>query len=143
MGALCIDADALYHELLASSADMLGELRSRFGGGVFRDGALDRKALGRIVFADASALAELNAITHRYITREMLSRLRAHAMGGGTLAAIDAVGIFEAGRGQALRRRVRHTRAGGARVERLIKREGITREYALERIRAQKKRRIL
>ncbi len=138
MGALCIDADALYHELLASSADMLGELRSRFGGGVFRDGALDRKALGRIVFADASALAELNAITHRYITREMLSRLRAHALGGGTLAAIDAVGIFEAGVDRLCSAVFGILAPEETRVERLIKREGITREYALERIRAQR-----
>ena len=138
MGALCIDADELYHELLGSCTDMLGEIASRFGEGVCRDGALDRKALGRIVFADAGALAELNAITHKYITREMLSRLRAHAMGGGTLAALDAVGIFEAGIDRLCSAVFGILAPEEVRVERLLKREGITREYALERIRAQK-----
>lgn len=83
-------------------------------------------------------MAELNAITHKYITREMLSRLRAHAMGGGTLAALDAVGIFEAGIDRLCSAVFGILAPEEVRVERLLKREGITREYALERIRAQK-----
>lgn len=138
MGAMCIDADELYHELTRTCTQMLGEIAARFGEGVCPGGVLDRKALGEVVFHDAAALGELNAITHKYITREMLRLLRNHAMAGGTLAAIDAVGIFEAGVDKLCSAVIGILAPEDVRVERLLRREGITREYALGRIRAQK-----
>ena len=50
LGALALDCDAVYHELLESDADLIKALDSAFPGTV-RDGGLDRGALGRIVFA--------------------------------------------------------------------------------------------
>ena len=137
MGALCIDADELYHELTRKSAEMKAELIGRFGP-VYDGDTLDRKALGGLVFSDAAALAELNAITHKYVSREIKRLLRDFAMSGGALAAIDAVGIFEGG-ADALCAAVFGVLAPeGLRCERIMAREGISREYALKRIRAQR-----
>ena len=69
-GALVIDCDAVYHELLASNAAMLAEINARFPGTI-ENGALQRKKLGAVVFADAAALDDLNAITHRYVRAEV------------------------------------------------------------------------
>ena len=53
-GALIIDCDEVYHELLESSAPMMAELRERFPGAFAEDGRFDRKALGRIVLSRAA-----------------------------------------------------------------------------------------
>ena len=136
-GALVLDCDAIYHELLESNADLLQELDGAFPGTVI-NGKLDRKTLGRIVFADAEKLALLNKISHRYVMDETERRLRAFAMQGGLVAAIDAVELISAGMAE------RCDAVGGVladeeiRVSRIMARDGIGREAALARIRAQK-----
>lgn len=63
--AVVIDADALAREVVAPGTPGLAAVLERFGAGVrAADGSLDRPALGRIVFADPAALADLNAIVH-------------------------------------------------------------------------------
>lgn len=137
MGAMTLDCDRIYHELTEKSATMRAEIVSRFGP-VYRDGKLDRKALGEVVFSNPRALSALNAITHRHVTAEVERRLRQHALSGGTLVGIDAVALIEgklAARCDAvfgiLADRER-------RIARIMQREGITRQYALKRVNAQK-----
>lgn len=98
-GALIIDCDALYHELLESDEPMITELKTNFPGAVV-DGVLDRKSLGRIVFSDSAALLRLNAITHRHVDSALTALLRQHAMAGGSLAAIDAIELISSGVGK-------------------------------------------
>ena len=95
-GALILDCDAIYHELLETDTALLRELNDAFPGTV-RDGVLDRKALGRIVFAETEKLELLNRISHRHVKDEVNRRLRAFAIGGGRLAAVDAVELISAG----------------------------------------------
>ena len=137
LGALCIDADEVYHELTRSSAAMRAELTARFGE-VYRDGELDRKALGEIVFTDAAALGELNAITHKYVTEELKRRLREYAMAGGRLAAIDRDLLSDPARRSSDVSTIVTPAPEELRCERIMAREGIAREYALKRIRAQR-----
>jgi dephospho-CoA kinase len=63
-GATVIDADALAREVVAPGSAGLREIRALWPAVVGADGALDRPALAAIVFADDSARARLNAITH-------------------------------------------------------------------------------
>ena len=136
-GALGIDCDEVYHRLLSESEAMLSALRERFPG-AFPDGAFDRKALGRIVFADAEALRDLNALTHRYVFEEVRRLLREHARRGGTLAAVDAVELIDGGLGALCTFTVGVVADAEKRAARIMAREGIGREYALSRIEAQK-----
>ena len=77
LGAVVIDADELAREAVASGTDGLGWVVSRFGPSVLRpDGRLDRQALARIVFADAAARADLNAIVHPEVRRLAAERER-------------------------------------------------------------------
>ena len=135
-GALGLDCDEIYHELLRSSAPMLSELEEAFPA-AFSDHVLDRKALGRIVFNDEDALRCLNAITHRYVTREVRRRLREHARNGGSSAVIDAVALIESGLGQLCDLTIGVTANPETRVRRIMAREGISEEYARSRIAAQ------
>ena len=137
LGALCIDCDELYHELTRSSAELREALTARFGAVYTAGGELDRKALGRVVFADAHALADLNAITHSAVGAEVKRRLREWAMQGGTLAAIDAVALFEGGADALCTATFAVTAPSGERIRRIMEREGISEEYAQLRIGAQ------
>ena len=116
---------------------MKAELIARFGA-VYDGDTLNRRALGDVVFSDPAALEDLNAVTHKYVTRETFRLLREFAMGGGTVAAIDAIGIFEAGLDSICAAVFGVLAPEEVRLERIMAREGIPREYALKRIRAQK-----
>lgn len=137
LGALIIDCDAVYHGLLIENKEMLAEIDSAFPG-VVTGGVLDRKALGAVVFSNTEALARLNGITHSYVGREIDRLLESWALSGGRLAAIDAIELF----GGNLARRCKATFAVLAdrdkRIERIMARDGITREYAALRVDAQK-----
>ncbi len=136
-GALVIDADAVYHDLCRDSAAMLGEIEARFPGSV-EDGVLQRKRLGAVVFSDAAALRDLQGITDRYVDREIDRRLSDHAAAGGRYAAVDAISLIGTKLETISRATVGILAPEETRVARLMAREGITREYALLRIRAQR-----
>ena len=90
-GAAILDADVIYKELLCSDREMLAAIEARFPGTV-RDGALDRGALGRIVFADKNALLDLNGLTHPAVFREVGRRIAAGPRG---LVLLDVPLLFE------------------------------------------------
>lgn len=65
LGAVVIDADAIAREVVEPGTPALAEIVERFGPEVLTpDGALDRPALGSVVFGDPAARADLEAITH-------------------------------------------------------------------------------
>ena len=132
MGGLVLDCDEIYHQLLLEDEALLAVIEARFPGTVI-GGSLDRKKLGRIVFADPGALADLNRITHSAVRREVLSALNKKP----TLAAIDAIGLFEGDLAQLCQVTVAITAPEQERIRRLIARDGITEEYARSRIAAQ------
>ena len=131
-GGLVLDCDAIYHELLTRDMVLLNAIEARFPG-VVEDGQLQRKKLGAIVFADPDALAELNTIPHGAVKAEVLCRLETAPV----LAAIDAIALFEGGLAELCDVTVAVTAPVETRVERLMARDGISREYAENRIRAQ------
>ena len=135
-GALILDCDAVYHELTVSSAPMREALIARFGD-VYDGTVLNRKKLGGIVFADPAALADLNAITWRYVSQALDRRLTDFALRGGTLAAIDAIGLLEIPQARRALANVAVTAPLEQRVARLMAREGISEDYARSRIAAQ------
>jgi dephospho-CoA kinase len=77
-GAELIDGDRIAREILEPEGPAFAAVVRRFGPTVVGpDGRLDRAAVAAIVFHDASALADLNAITHPLIASIMLDRIRA------------------------------------------------------------------
>lgn len=71
-GAAVCDVDQFARDVLAPGEPALGEVRDRFGDGVFNaDGTLDRQALALIVFPDPVALKALETITHPHIKNKL------------------------------------------------------------------------
>lgn len=137
LGALVIDCDRVYHSLLEESAEMKGELCAAFPECV-SEGRIDRKRLGSIVFQNKDALEKLNHITHAYVKKEIDSSLREHAMSGGCLAAIDAIELFSSGASEICKYTVGVIADPEKRIQRIMKRDNISEEYAAFRVNAQK-----
>ena len=135
-GACIIDCDAVYHELLANDKDMQKEICDRFGMD-FEDG-FDRKALGRIVFGDSEALADLSTMTHRYVNREVEKLLKEAEIDGKKCAAVDAIMLIESGGKRYCDTTVAVLAPEEIRSHRIMAREGISLEYAMMRINSQK-----
>ena len=69
-GAVIVDADVLAREVVEPGTPALAAIVDRFGRGVLLpDGRLDRARLGQLVFSDADARADLNAIVHPAVRR--------------------------------------------------------------------------
>ena len=132
-GGLILDCDAIYHELLKTDKTLLNAIEARFPGCV-ENRVLQRKKLGNLVFSDEKALSDLNAITHGAVKAEVLRRLSEKPR----LAAIDAIALFEGGLATLCDITVAVTAPEEARIQRLMVRDGIGRDYAKRRIAAQK-----
>lgn len=138
LGACVIDADAVYHRLLEESAPLREALIQRFGDIRGGSGKIDRKKLGNVVFADPAALADLNAITHRFVGEAIDRLLQGAAESGAPAAAIDAIALVESGLGERCDAVVGVIAPAELRVRRIMAREGISEEYARKRVSAQK-----
>jgi dephospho-CoA kinase len=72
LGATVLDADEFSHQVTAKGGEVLERIGEAFGPGVLTpDGSLDRAALRQLVFDDATARAQLEAILHPDIRRRM------------------------------------------------------------------------
>ena len=136
-GGLVLDCDDIYHALLEQDAELLSELDAAFPGAV-QEGRLDRRALAALVFSEPSALAQLNTITHRHVSAEVERRLRAWAMQGGELAAVDAIELISSGLAKRCTATVAVLADKETRISRIMARDGLTREEAERRVQAQK-----
>lgn len=131
-GAVIIDCDSVYNELLRTSDAMLNELRESFPR-AFAESGFDRKRLGELVFADAEALHVLNNITNKYII-EQVTVMADKA----DISAIDAILLVESGLADKCDFTVAVIAPRDKRVQRIMQRDGISREYAELRVNAQK-----
>ena len=81
LGATLVDADAISRSLTAAGGSAMAAVRAAFGHGVAAaDGGLDRDAMRKLAFSDATARARLEAILHPMIRAES-ERARAAAAG--------------------------------------------------------------
>lgn len=138
-GAVVVDADVLAREVVEPGEPALAAIVERFGSSVLRaDGTLDRAALGAVVFSDASARAELNAITHPAVG-ERSQRLFAEAAAADPHAVVVYdVPLLAEGRGAGEFDEVVVVHAPEAvRVERLVALRGMTEAEARARVSSQ------
>ena len=108
LGVPVIDSDVIAREVVAPGSPGLAAIRARFGEGVLQaDCQLDRRALRAQVFADPTALRELEALTHPLIRERMAAQSAAaggpyqiHAIpllveGGARRPGIDRVLVID------------------------------------------------
>ncbi len=97
-GVPVVDADALARAAVAPGSPALAEIAREFGPAVLGpDGALDRKRMAAVVFADPGARKRLEAITHPAVRRGMVEETARLAAAGHDLAFYDTPLLFEIG----------------------------------------------
>ena len=96
-GVPVVDADRISHAVTALGGAAIPRIREAFGADYVRDGELDRKALGALVFNNPEALAKLNALTHPLIFDEMQAQIAEAEKSGAPVVVLDVPLLFETG----------------------------------------------
>lgn len=141
-GAVVVDADVLAREVVEPGTPGLAGVVDRFGPGVLRaDGTLDRGALAAIVFADAAARADLNAIVHPRV-RALAAQRRAAALASDPGAVVVEVIplLVETGQAGSFDRVVVVDVPPEVQLARLAERDGLSGAEAHSRLAAQASR---
>ena len=143
LGAVVIDVDIIAREVTSPGSLGLRRIIEAFGQEfLFPDGSLDRKKLAQLVFHDKGALKLLNSIVHPLVMErvedilEALSR-KSQIEGVKTVVVLDAPLLLEAGADRLVDEVWVVSVDEKTQMERLMKREGFSREEALSRIRSQ------
>jgi dephospho-CoA kinase len=138
-GVPVVDADELAREVVAPGTQGAAAIAATFGAHFLdANGALDRKALGRLVFSDPEARRRLNAITHPRIGELVRERARALDAAGEPLACYEAALIVENGTQDLFRPLVVVACPTELQVSRIRARDGISESEARARVLAQK-----
>jgi len=132
LGFQIIDADKIAHEILDEQHQSIAEM---FGEKFVSEGKVDRKALGAIVFTDNDKRKKLEALLHPLIYDE-IERLSEQEDKLGKPYFIDIPLFFEGGRYPIEKSLVVYA-TKEQQLERLMNREGYTKEEALNRINTQ------
>lgn len=139
LGAVIIDADIVAREIVKKGQPALDEIIDYFGWEVLKDdGTLDRKYLGAIVFSDPDELQVLNSITHRRIIGEIEEKINCYRQEDKLKAIfIDAALLIEMKMYLLTDEVWLVTVSKEIQVERLMLRDNISYEEAIERINSQ------
>ena len=99
-GVVVIDADRVARDVLAPGTPEVEAVYQRFGDDLRAvDGALDRAALGRLVFADSTALRDLEAIVHPAVRPRIVAGFEAAERAGAVAVVVEAIKLVEGGLG--------------------------------------------
>ncbi len=138
LGACVIDGDLLSRQVTAPGGMALPAIRQAFGDDVFHpDGTLNRRALGSVVFASEAARAQLNAIIHPMVmalTRQHIEEARRL---GAALCVLDMPLLYETGMDSLCHRVWCVWLPRETQLQRLMARDGFTREEAEARLASQ------
>lgn len=138
-GVVIVDSDVLAREVVEPGTEGLAAIVDRFGDAVLQpDGSLDRARLGSLVFADAQARADLNAIVHPLVRRRA-EQLEASAPAGALVVQVIPL-LVEAGLVEGFDHVVVVDVAEAEQLRRLMSRNGFSYDEAMARIRAQASR---
>jgi len=136
-GIYIIDADLIAKEVVKKGMPAWRMIKEEFGDEILReDGELDRKKLGSIVFSSKEKIQKLNSIVHPFVRERMMEEIeRAISMEKDIL--LDIPLLFENGIHQWFRPVILVYAPLEVQIERLMKRDGLSREECEKRIRAQ------
>lgn len=138
MGATIIDGDQLSRQVTAENGPALPAIRQAFGDGVFHpDGTLNRRALGALVFESDAAREKLNAIVHPLVISLTRQRILEAQQAGAEVCVLDVPLLYETGMDALCHRVWCVWLPREIQLQRLMARDGFTRQEAQARLRSQ------
>lgn len=138
-GAIIVDADRISREIVMPGSPVLQTIAEEFGAElILEDGTLDRKRLGAMIFADEHKRLRLNEIMHPPIRAEMQRRISEFEnRHPERLIVADIPLLYESNLQHMFPEVMVVYVPVSLQLERLMKRDGLTKEEAMARIRAQ------
>ena len=138
LGTELIDADDIAHQILNPMTECGKMVIDEFGKGIQdKNGNIDRKKLGNIVFSNNEKLSLLNKITHSYIMQVLKEKLEFYSKKKSSLVVVDAALIIEKNFQNQFDKIIVVYVNEKTQLQRLIKRDNIERDTALMRIKMQ------
>ncbi len=138
LGAATVDCDVLAREAVLPGRAALRKIRKVFGPAVFSGKKLNRAAMGTLVFSNPSARRKLEAIIHPEVIRKVKESIRRQKKGLlKDLLVVDVPLLFEAKLKKLFDKTVVVWVPGKTQVQRLMRRNRISRPDALRRLDAQ------
>lgn len=137
LGVEVVDADDASHAAYESGTPGFAAVIREFGDDYARDGRIDRRRLGELVFRDADARRRLNAIVHPLVREWMAARTAEAVERGASVIVHDVPLLFENGLERLYSSVVMVYVPEKMQVERLVQGRGFTPERAREVIAAQ------
>jgi dephospho-CoA kinase len=137
-GVPCLDADLLARGVIAPGTEAAKAIAGRFGADLIKeDGSVDRPRLASIVFQDAAARRDLEAIIHPAVYRAIHAGLRAFELVGRyRLGMVDIPLLYESGHAREFDKVIVTACPEGLQIARLRER-GMSEDEARQRIAAQ------
>lgn len=133
-GIAVYDSDSEAKRLMNSSEELRARLEARFGAETYRDGALDRVRLARIVFSDPQALSDLDRLVHPAVRADFAAWAERQQ---SDYVILESAILFEAGFASEVDRTIAVLAPLELRVERTCRRDGCDAESVRRRIAAQ------
>ena len=135
LGIPVFEADRIAKELMNTSVEIHEKLVNLFGASVYLpDQTIDRKYLAGIVFNDRSLLAQLNAIVHPVVRQTFFDWCDKQK---SPYIIHEAAILFESGFYKMMDKTITVVTSENERIQRVMKRDGLTLELVKERIRNQ------
>lgn len=135
LGAEVIDADRVAHEVMRAGTRAHRQIVEMFGPGVLGpDGEIDRARLGAIVFADAAALARLEAVVHPATLEAIGRRVAATS---ADVVVVEAIKLIESGMAEGCDSVWVTACRPEQQIHRIVGGRGLSRAEAEQRVRAQ------
>ncbi len=132
-----INADFISRKVMEKGSECLNEVSESFENVLFDDGTLNRKKLAEYIFSDKDKKELLNSITYPYITREVLHNIEEMSQNNKNLILLDAPTLFESRADDFCELVISIVSDKESRIERIIERDGISRELAEKRLASQ------
>lgn len=133
-GYTIIDADKIGHMALEND-EVKKQLVNKFGKSILKDNEVNRVTLGKLVFENNENLKELNNIIHPQIRKNISEQIQVHK--NEKLVFVDVPLLFEAKFDDLVEKIIVISLDEKIQLERLMNRNSLSKEEALQRIKSQ------
>ncbi|MFC4183556.1 dephospho-CoA kinase [Saccharococcus thermophilus] len=138
LGIPVIDADQVARDVVKVGEEAYAQIVATFGQDILQaNGEIDRAKLGAIVFHNERERKKLNAIVHPAVRRRMMAEKEAYVQNGAKTIVLDIPLLFESELTHFIDKVIVVYVDDEVQLERLMKRNGFSKEEALARIRSQ------
>ncbi|MDO9635004.1 MAG: dephospho-CoA kinase [Paludibacter sp.] len=134
-GFAVYDTDREAKRLQNEDSKLIENTKYIFGDNIYDNGKLDRQAVASVVFKNPDLLEKLTSIVHPIVKSDFLAW--ASKFNSNILIFVESAVLFESGFNELADKIILVTASEDIRIQRIMKRDGVTREQVLSRIKNQ------